>query len=62
MQVSIEEDLCTNCLLCVDLCSDVFSSNGEDAVQVVSFEETDEIVDACYEAEEMCPTNAIIIF
>lgn len=62
MQITIEEDLCTNCQLCVDLCSDVFCSDGEDSIQVSSFDETDEIVDACYEAAEMCPTNAIIIY
>lgn len=62
MQVSIDEDLCTNCQLCVDLCSDVFNSDGEDSVQVVAYEETDETVDACYEAAEMCPANAIIIY
>lgn len=61
MNISIYEDLCTQCQLCIDLCKDVFTLDKNDEVQIISFAETDEVVDACYEAAEMCPTNAILI-
>lgn len=61
MNVLIEEDLCTNCLLCADLCSEVFITDQNGKIKVVPFDETAEIIDACNEAAEMCPTEAIII-
>ncbi|MDO8670074.1 MAG: 4Fe-4S binding protein [Dehalococcoidia bacterium] len=53
----IERSLCTDCALCVDMCSlNVFQLQGDDVV-VVQHGECDE----CGECVEICPTEALII-
>ncbi|MBN2546727.1 MAG: ferredoxin [Spirochaetes bacterium] len=60
MKAYVNKDTCTGCGLCVDICSNVFSMEGDIAVAI-----TDEISDAdknsCKEAAEQCPVEAIKI-
>ena len=60
MKVKIDRDLCTGCGLCPDTCPEVFQMDGDKAkvivdVVPVQFEE------ACKEAVDSCPVEAISI-
>lgn len=60
MQVKIDETLCTGCEVCVDTCPDVFEM-GDDFVVAKLNPVPDEHEDACREAAEGCPCEAINI-
>ena len=60
MRVSVNES-CTGCGLCVDACPKVFDL-GDDGVAIVLIAAVpDEDMDACHEAAEVCPVEAIKI-
>ena len=61
MKVYIDPDICTGCGPCVDVCPEVFELN-EKGIAVVRVEEVpDDLCQACMEAAESCPTEAILI-
>ncbi len=58
--VRVDEDLCTGCGVCSDMCPDVFEL--EDDVAKVRMEEVeDDLLDSVKEAAESCPVEAIIV-
>ncbi len=60
MKVSVDENLCTGCGMCVDICPEVFEI--PEAISIVKTTEiTEEIADKVKEAAESCPVEAIII-
>jgi len=60
MKVTVD-DSCTGCGLCVDACPAVFDL-GDDGVAIVLLPDVpDEHADACREAAEACPVEAIKI-
>lgn len=61
MRVCVDSELCGGCGPCVDICPDVFELN-EDGLAVVNFDEvSEELHEACREAADSCPTEAISI-
>ncbi len=60
MQVKVDETLCTGCEVCVDSCPEVFEM-GDDVVVVKLNPVPEEFQDACQEACDGCPCEAIII-
>jgi ferredoxin len=60
MQVKIDETLCTGCEVCVDVCPEVFEM-GDSVVIAKVNPVPDDYQDACREAAEGCPCEAIII-
>lgn len=56
----IDEELCIACGQCEDICPEVFEIEDQ-TVTIISDDITDETKDACYEAAETCPVNAITI-
>jgi len=56
----VDGELCIGCGQCEELCPDVFEIEGEKAT-VISDEIPEDALDACYEAVESCPVDAIIL-
>ena len=60
MKVTVDEDLCTGCELCVNSCPDIFKIQGDVAV---TYDNSDpvpkEMEDCAEEASDMCPVDAI---
>lgn len=61
MHLTINEDLCTGCELCVHFCPEIFDMNNEGkAVTRISFVPSN-LEDIYKEASEGCPVEAISI-
>ncbi|MDK2897626.1 MAG: ferredoxin [Candidatus Atribacteria bacterium] len=58
MALRVDEELCSGCELCVEICPDVFEMNDEGISVVKSG--ADENLDCVEEAIDSCPTSAII--
>jgi ferredoxin len=60
MKARVDQDLCVGCGLCPEICPEVFEMDGDKAVAKV-----DEVPagaeDACRDAAEQCPAEAIKI-
>ncbi len=61
MKVCVDPALCSGCGPCVDICSEAFELNEEGVAAVKLDEVPAELQDACREAAENCPTEAISI-
>jgi len=60
MKAIVDPDLCTGCGLCVDTCPAVFEM--DDAVaKVLGASVPEDALDACREAADNCPVEAIRI-
>ena len=61
MKVHIDPDVCNGCGPCVDICPKVFELN-EEGIAVVRMEQVPaNLREACQEAADSCPTEAILI-
>lgn len=61
MKVYIDPDICTGCGPCVDICPEIFEFN-EERIAVVRIEQVPaNLRQACLEAVNSCPTEAISI-
>jgi len=60
MRVRVDQELCLGDETCVELCPEVFEMDGD--VAVTKMEDVpEELKEACTEAAESCPAEAIII-
>ena len=60
MRVHVDEELCLGDETCVELCPEVFEMDGD--VARTKMENVDaQYEDACREAAENCPADAIIV-
>ena len=58
MRARVDENACTGCGLCVEICPEVFEMDDETAVVTVR-EVPEDLEDAVDEAAESCPAEAI---
>ncbi len=61
MKASIDPQLCTGCGLCVDACGEVFDMGDDDLAVVIVDIVPPGAEDACRQAADDCPTEAILI-
>lgn len=61
MKVSIDNDKCIGCGICVGICPEVFEMNSEGKAEVKINIDTEKHKDAIKEAAESCPVEAIEI-
>ena len=61
MKVCVDPGLCSGCGPCVDICPEAFELNEEGVATVKLDEIPVELQDACKEAADSCPTEAISI-
>jgi ferredoxin len=59
MKLSIDEDLCTGCGICEEMCPEVFQLDDEGVSHIISDDECEE--HDVYEIAEECPSESIII-
>jgi ferredoxin len=60
MKAKVDEESCTGCGLCVDICPDVFDLPEE--VAIVKVDEVPASAEDCAtEAAESCPVEAIVL-
>jgi ferredoxin len=60
MKVTVDEETCIGCEVCVDTCPEVFEMVGDKA-RVKINEVPKDVVESCREAAENCPVEAIQI-
>jgi len=58
MKVTIDEETCVGCEVCVETCPEVFEMK-DDKVYAKVNEVPKEVVNTCKEAAENCPVEAI---
>jgi len=61
MRVRIEQGLCSACETCVEACPEVFELDENDQAQVKVDPVPPELEEACRQAAEQCPSEAIVI-
>ncbi|MFA5863282.1 MAG: ferredoxin [Phycisphaerae bacterium] len=59
MKAYVDSSLCTGCGLCTDACPDVFEIGDDNIARVKVIEVPPELEDACREAQNDCPPEAI---
>jgi ferredoxin len=60
MKVSVDEETCIGCGVCVSVCPDVFELNDDSVAVVIEGADCDS-AGCCEEAAENCPVQAITI-
>lgn len=60
MKATVDQDFCTGCELCIETCPEVFEM-GADTAQVKGDKVPEDAIEACKQAAEECPSEAIII-
>ena len=60
MKVTVDEETCIGCEVCVDTCPEVFEM-ADDKARAKANEVPKDVVKSCREAAENCPVEAIQI-
>jgi ferredoxin len=63
MKAIVDENICTGCGTCVEICPEVFELQDDHAVNILGNDKTipADYEETCREAAEACPVEAIII-
>jgi ferredoxin len=61
MKAIVDLELCSGCSLCADTCPEVFEMGEDDKAHVIVDEVPEEAEEACRDAADECPEEAISI-
>ncbi|HAN09746.1 MAG TPA: ferredoxin [Clostridiales bacterium] len=61
MRGKVDKDLCISCGLCPDVCPEIFRFDDDEKAIAEDIEIPEDVVDRAKEAEDGCPTSAIIV-
>jgi len=61
MKAKVDQETCIGCGLCADICPAVFEMNADNLAEVRIEAVPDAAEEACREAAESCPVEAIAI-
>lgn len=61
MKAYVDKETCIGCEVCVTICPDVFSMDEDDLAVAIDGDIPEDIMDACEEAKDSCPTDSISI-
>ena len=61
MKATVEKELCSGCSVCVDVCPEVFDLDDNDQAIVKTDPVPADQEEACQEAADQCPSEAITI-
>ena len=61
MRAMVDEDACSGCGLCVDICPEVFELSQKEIAEVKADPVPADAEDSCREAAESCPEDAIAV-
>ena len=61
MKARVDKDMCSGCAVCVDVCPDVFELDDNDQATVKLDPIPSEHEEACHDAADQCPSDAIEI-
>lgn len=59
MKVTVDQDLCISCGLCISICEEVFFWNDDEKAEAIAEDYPEELQDEVETAIENCPTEAI---
>jgi ferredoxin len=59
MKAAVDKTICIGCGLCVSDCPEVFSMNDDNIAQTIASMVPAELKDACRQAAQNCPVEAI---
>jgi len=59
MKPVVDQDTCTGCALCTEICPEVFEMGDDGIAKVINPNPGDDLEDKIKEAEESCPVSAI---
>lgn len=59
LEVSVDQDLCISCGLCVSSCPDIFHWNKAEKADAADKKVNEDLEDCVQDAADGCPTDAI---
>ncbi len=59
LKVTVDQDLCISCGLCISTCEEVFHWNVDDKAEAIATDVPAELEQDVQEAMDSCPTEAI---
>ena len=61
MKGFVDKDACIGCGLCPEICPEIFEMDDDGKAKASENEIADKLIESAKEAEEQCPTSAIIV-
>ncbi len=60
MKVTVDQEVCIGCGMCIDICPEVFRFNDDSKSEVISETIPEGLEAKTEEAKEVCPVDAIV--
>lgn len=61
MKVTVDQEVCIGCGMCIDICPEVFKFNEDSKSEVIPEANFEDLKEKAEEAKEVCPVDAIVV-